>query len=152
TGPRPPDAVRQAAGAGDRCRRGIGSLGTAVDRGRQRIRGTLGVGVGGKSRHIGGGSMSIVGLALLLALCIPIIAILLDSPVGRALARRLESTPVPQPEPTPAIAELERRMLLLEGDVEILQQTITELQDENQFLQRLLEEKRDPPSLPADGM
>jgi len=96
--------------------------------------------------------MSIVGLALLLALCIPIIAILLDSPVGRALARRLESTPVPQPEPTPAIAELERRMLLLEGDVEILQQTITELQDENQFLQRLLEEKRDPPSLPADGM
>ena len=95
--------------------------------------------------------MSIVGMALLLALCIPIIAILLDSPVGRALTRRLETTPVPQPEESPAMAELARRMLLLEGDVEILQQTVTELQDENQFLQRLLEEKRDPPSLPADG-
>lgn len=94
--------------------------------------------------------MSIVGLALLIALCIPIIAILLDSPVGRALATRLERTPVPRPDDPATVAELERRMQLLEGDVEILQHTVTQLREEGQFVQQLLEEHRSRPSLPPD--
>ena len=34
--------------------------------------------------------MSLVGTALLIALCIPIIALLVDSPIGRGIGRRLE--------------------------------------------------------------
>jgi hypothetical protein len=86
--------------------------------------------------------VSIVGIALLVALCIPIVAILLDSPVGRALAARLERAPVPAPEDPKTVAELERRMHLLEGDVEILHHTVTQLREETQFLQSLLEENR----------
>ena len=95
--------------------------------------------------------MSIVGLALLLALCIPIVAILLDSPVGRALGARLERQPrLPADDDSP-VAELERRLHLLEGDVEILQHTVTQLREESQFLQSLLEENRGRPLLPPDG-
>lgn len=95
--------------------------------------------------------MSIVGIALLVALCIPIVAILLDSPVGRALANRLERSPVPKAEDTDTVAELERRLHLLEGDVEILQHTVTQLREESQFLQRLLEENRGRQVLPPGG-
>ena len=86
--------------------------------------------------------MNIVGIALLVALCIPIIAILLDSSVGRALAKRLEHPPVPAPDDPKTVAELERRLHLLEGDVEILHHTVTQLREETQFLQSLLEENR----------
>ena len=92
--------------------------------------------------------MSIVGIALLVALCIPIVAILLDSPVGRALAKRLEHPPAPAPLDAEPVAELERRLHLLEGDVEILQHTVTQLREESQFLQRLLEENRGRQGLP----
>lgn len=95
--------------------------------------------------------MSIVGIALLVALCIPIVAILLDSPVGRALAKRLEHRPVPATDDPAAVAELERRLHLLEGDVEILQHTVTQLREESQFLQSLLEETRGRQMLPPDG-
>ncbi len=86
--------------------------------------------------------MIIVGIALLVALCIPIIAILLDSPFGRALATRLERAPVQAPDDPGTVAELERRLHLLEGDVEILHHTVTQLREETQFLQSLLEENR----------
>jgi hypothetical protein len=86
--------------------------------------------------------VSIVGIALLVALCIPIVAILLDSPVGRALAARLERLPSPKPDDAGTVAELERRLHLLEGDVEILHHTVTQLREESQFLQSLLEEQR----------
>ena len=86
--------------------------------------------------------MSIVGIALLVALCIPIVAILLDSHVGRALAARLERAPTPTPDDAGTIADLERRLHLLEGDVEILHHTVTQLREESQFLQSLREEHR----------
>jgi hypothetical protein len=94
--------------------------------------------------------MSIVGIALLVALCIPIVAILLDSQVGRALAARLERQS-PSAGDDDAVAELERRLHLLEGDVEILQHTVTQLREESQFLQSLLEENRGRPLPPPDG-
>ena len=46
--------------------------------------------------------MSLIALILLVALLIPIMGIVVDSPIGRALARRLEG---PQETP-PGVAEL----------------------------------------------
>lgn len=43
------------------------------------------------------------------------------------------------------IADLTKRLDLLEGDVDILQHTVTELREENQFLQRLLDDGSRPP-------
>ena len=80
--------------------------------------------------------MGIIALILLVALLIPIMGIVIDSPIGRALARRLEG-----PEQTPAaLADLARKVDLLEAEVDDLGRSVTQLQEENQFLQRLLEE------------
>jgi len=95
--------------------------------------------------------MSILGLALIVALCIPIVALVVDSSIGRGLGERLQRTPAPPGDPE-LIRELSRRLELVEGDVESLQQTVGELHDENQFLQRLLakDDVRDLPA-PKDG-
>jgi hypothetical protein len=82
--------------------------------------------------------MSVIALILLVALLIPIMGIVVDSPIGRALARRLEG---PQEIPA-ALSELAKKVELLEAEVDDLTRSVQTLQDENQFLQRLLE---DPP-------
>jgi uncharacterized SAM-binding protein YcdF (DUF218 family) len=82
--------------------------------------------------------MSIIALILLVALLIPIMGIVVDSPIGRALARRLEG---PQATP-PALGELAKKVELLEAEVDDLARSVQTLQDENALLQRLLE---DPP-------
>ena len=79
--------------------------------------------------------MSIIALILLVALLIPIMGIVVDSPIGRALARRLEG---PQATP-PALNELAKKVELLEAEVDDLMRSVQALQDENAFLQRLLE-------------
>jgi hypothetical protein len=79
--------------------------------------------------------MWIVLLVLLVALMIPIIGIVIDSPIGRALARRLEG-----PEQVPlALGELAKKMELLEAEVDDLTRAVKSLEEESQFLQRLLE-------------
>jgi uncharacterized SAM-binding protein YcdF (DUF218 family) len=80
--------------------------------------------------------MSIIALILLVALLIPIMGIVVDSPIGRALARRLEG---PQATP-PALTELAKKVELLEAEVDDLMRSVQTLQDENAFLQRLLED------------
>ncbi len=80
--------------------------------------------------------MWIIGLILLVALLIPIMGIIIDSPIGRALARRLEG---PEHAP-PAVAELAKKLDLLEAEVEDLSRAMQALQEENQFLQRLIED------------
>jgi hypothetical protein len=88
--------------------------------------------------------MSVIALLLLVALLIPIIGIVVDSPIGRALARRLEG-----PEPTPpAISELAKKVELLEAEVDDLMRSVQTLQDENAFLQRLLEDPSQRVTLP----
>lgn len=78
--------------------------------------------------------MSVIALILLVALLIPIIGIVIDSPIGRALARRLEG-----PEQTPlALGELAKKVELLESEVDDLTKSVRNLEEENQFLQRLL--------------
>ena len=55
--------------------------------------------------------MSVIALFLLVALLIPILGIVVDSPIGRALARRLEG---PQETP-PDVLALAKRVELLEA-------------------------------------
>ena len=88
--------------------------------------------------------MSIIALILLVALLIPIMGIVVDSPIGRALARRLEG---PQATP-PGLTELAKKVELLEAEVDDLMRSVQALQDENAFLQRLLEDQSQRPTLP----
>jgi uncharacterized SAM-binding protein YcdF (DUF218 family) len=80
--------------------------------------------------------MMLLGIILLVALMIPILGIVIDSPIGRAIARRLEG---PEQAP-PNLAELAKKVDLLESEVDDLHRSVQALQEENQFLQRLLEE------------
>jgi peptidoglycan hydrolase CwlO-like protein len=79
--------------------------------------------------------MSLIALILIIALLIPIMGIVVDSPIGRALAKRLEG---PQSIP-PALQDLAKKVDLLEAEVDDLNRSVQTLQDENAFLQRLLE-------------
>jgi hypothetical protein len=88
--------------------------------------------------------MSVLALLLLVALLIPIIGIMVDSPIGRALARRLEG-----PEQTSTgLTDLSKRIELLESEVDDLMRSVQTLQDENAFLQRLLEDPSQRVTLP----
>jgi len=88
--------------------------------------------------------MSVIALFLLVALLIPILGIVVDSPIGRALARRLEG-----PQQTPAdLAELAKRVELLEAEVDDLSRSLQSMQDENAFLQRLLSDPTSRSTLP----
>lgn len=88
--------------------------------------------------------MSIIALILLVALLIPIIGIVIDSPIGRAIAHRLEG---PQQTP-PGLLDLAKKVELLEAEVDDLARSIQTLQDENAFLQRLLEDPSQRVTLP----
>ncbi|MGH7516814.1 MAG: hypothetical protein ACREOC_05005 [Gemmatimonadales bacterium] len=88
--------------------------------------------------------MSVIALILLVALLIPIIGIVIDSPIGRALARRLEG-----PEQAPlALGELAKKVELLEAEMDDLTRSVHNLEEESQFLQRLLAESPQRSTLP----
>lgn len=91
--------------------------------------------------------MSIVGLALIIALCIPILALVVDSPIGRAIGKRLERAPMPGTRRDDEVADLKRRLELLEGDVEIMQASVTQLREQSEFLQRLIEDTAPRPPI-----
>jgi hypothetical protein len=88
--------------------------------------------------------MSVIALILLVALLIPIMGIVVDSPIGRALARRLEG---PREVP-PGLEDLAKKVDLLEAEVDDLNRSVQALQDENAFLQRLLTEATPRSTLP----
>jgi nitrogen fixation/metabolism regulation signal transduction histidine kinase len=81
--------------------------------------------------------MWILVVVLLVALMIPITAILLDSPLGRSIARRLEGQ---ADQVGPGGRGLERRVEALETDLEDLNRAIAGMREELQFVQRLLED------------
>ena len=83
--------------------------------------------------------MLVLGIIIVLgvALMIPIVAILIDSPVGRALGRRLEGS---GDGPVANVQQLQKKVEVLETDVEDLTRQLTGLRDEVQFVQRLLED------------
>jgi len=75
-------------------------------------------------------------ILFILVLLIPILAIVLDSQVGRALASRLERRSLGQGE------DMDReRLAYLESEVDRLGQEINRLDEESQFLHKLLEER-----------
>jgi len=88
--------------------------------------------------------MTFIGLILFVALLIPIIGIIIDSPIGRAMARRLEG---PEAVPTD-VQMLVKKVDLLEAEVDDLNRAVEKLKDENVFLQKLIGEPRTPRTLP----
>jgi hypothetical protein len=85
---------------------------------------------------------TLVIVVLLVALMIPLTAVILDSQVGRALAGRLER------DRQPIDAGGNQRLAALEGEVERLGKELQRLDEESVFLHRLLESKRPPSQLP----
>lgn len=77
-------------------------------------------------------------LILVLVVLIPLLAIVLDSQVGRALASRLERRSLDTPADLTA-----ERMAYLEGEVERLSSEVARLDEEGQFVHRLLMEKQE---------
>jgi len=75
-------------------------------------------------------------LIFLLILLIPILAIVLDSQVGRALAARLERRGIE--DGTEGVGD---RLRFLEGEVDRLSGEVSRLEEESQFLHRLLTER-----------
>jgi hypothetical protein len=94
-------------------------------------------------------------LILILVVLIPLLAIVLDSSVGRALASRLERRSPDRPSDLMA-----ERMTLLESEMERLTREIARLDEEGQFVTKLLSERsesagaalpsRDAPSTDSD--
>ncbi len=88
--------------------------------------------------------MVIFALVLLLALMIPLLAIVIDSEFGRALARRIGR------DQSEGDGQLQERLSSLEGEVRYLSETLEAVRDETGFLRSLLDEKpAESPKLPA---
>jgi len=92
--------------------------------------------------------MMILALILVVALMIPITAILVDSPLGRSIARRLEGRGDEGGGGSGGganLRDLQQKVDVLESDVEELNRSLSATREELQFLQRLLEKpKRQP--------
>jgi hypothetical protein len=84
-------------------------------------------------------------LVLLVALLIPILAIVLDAPLVRQVLERRFGSAAPQ-----ELQELTRKVSLLEDELDELNRSVQTLRDDTQFLQRLLEngEQKPPTQLP----
>jgi hypothetical protein len=90
-----------------------------------------------------------VWLVIVIALAIPLAAVILDSPVVRAwVDRRVGPGDVPAD-----FKELAKRVGVLEAELETLNRQLEQLREEHQFTQRLLEDpSRAPPkTLPKPG-
>ena len=88
--------------------------------------------------------MNLFALILLLVLLVPLIGLIIDSPIGRAIARRIEADAATPPD----LAALQQKVDLLESEVEDLQRTVESLRDEQAFIQRLVEDPPPRPPLP----
>lgn len=82
-------------------------------------------------------------LVIVLALMIPLLAVVLDSQLGRTLAARLE-------KPQGALdSGAEPRLAALESELERLTQDVRRLEEESRFVQQLLEARPEGgPALP----
>lgn len=84
-------------------------------------------------------------LVVLVVLLVPLLSILVDSPLARALASRIERRSLGG-----GADLLADRVAYLEGEIERLSSEVRRLDDEGQFLHRLLLEKgEEKEALPA---
>ena len=83
--------------------------------------------------------MWVLAVILIVALLIPVAAILVDSPLGKSVARRMEGK---ADGPAPELREVQRKVELLESEIEDLNRSVAGMRDELQFMQRLLEDPR----------
>jgi hypothetical protein len=90
----------------------------------------------------------VLGLVLLLALLIPLAAVLLDAP--RRQGRLPERTAALPPEDD-RVDILARRLLSLEDDVETVARGLQDLRDEIDVVRHLLESGRSPNSTERRG-
>lgn len=81
-----------------------------------------------------------------IVLMIPILAIVLDSDLGKALARRLE-----RGISRGGSEHVHERLVYLESELERLGKDVERLEEEGQFLQKLLGERSDAGALPPGG-
>jgi len=77
--------------------------------------------------------MAIWALVLLVVLMIPILAIVIDSEFGRALARRIAR------DNSDEDGQLQERISSLEGEVRYLAESLESIRDETGFLRSLLD-------------
>jgi hypothetical protein len=80
--------------------------------------------------------MLVLSIILMGALGIVLFAILVDSPLGRSWARRLEGSPEAG---SAELQELKRKVDLLEGEMDEMRRSLAGMKDEVQFVNRLLE-------------
>ncbi|HEV8305230.1 MAG TPA: hypothetical protein VGQ25_09735 [Gemmatimonadales bacterium] len=97
--------------------------------------------------------MWILAVILIVALMIPVAAILVDSPLGRSVARRLEGrgeggSGGAGGGASAELRDLQRKVEVLETEIEDLNRALSGMRDEVQFVQRLLEDphKKKPTS------
>ena len=83
--------------------------------------------------------MWVLVIILIVALLIPVAAILVDSPLGRSVARRMEGR---VEGPPPELRDMQRKVELLESEIEDLNRSVSGMREELQFVQRLLEDPR----------
>lgn len=83
--------------------------------------------------------MWVLAIILIVALLIPVAAILVDSPLGKSVARRMENR---ADGPPPELRDMQRKVEVLETEVEDLTRSIAGMREELQFVQRLLEDPR----------
>lgn len=86
--------------------------------------------------------MTLILIVLLVALMIPLIAVVLDSQFGRALAARLLE------RGTDDDSLANRRLASLEGEVDRLSRELQRLNEESEFLHKLLDRPRTQDRLP----
>lgn len=87
--------------------------------------------------------MVIWAFVILVVLMIPLLAIVIDSELGQAFARRISGESSASDD-----AELAARVEQLEGEVRYLTESLESIQEETTFLQSILEEKSGSRSLP----
>lgn len=85
--------------------------------------------------------MWVLAIILIVALLIPVAAILVDSPLGRSVARRMEGGGRTDGS-TPELRDMQRKVELLETELEELNRSVSGMREELQFMQRLLEDPR----------
>jgi uncharacterized protein YlxW (UPF0749 family) len=93
--------------------------------------------------------MWVLAIILIVALLIPVAAILVDSPLGKSVARRLDGR---AEGVAPELRDMQRKVDLLETEVEDLNRSVAGMREEIQFVQRLLEDpRRKKPTPPSSS-